>query len=602
MSENILISLGLIVLLGFTAQWLSWKIKIPSILLLLIFGIIAGPVLGFINPDEMFGEVLIPFISFSVAIILFQGGLTLKLSEFKKIGRVVTLLISVGVIVTWLTATMAAHWLFGLNIEIAILLGAVLTVTGPTVIGPLLRNIRPRHNVGNILKWEGILIDPIGALLAILVFEVILIGKVDNAAPLILLNMLKTILMTTLIGGGFALLLTLLIKKYWIPDYLQEVAALAFVVAAFLISNYFQEESGLLATTIMGIVLANQKYVAIKNIKDFKANLTILMIPVLFILLSARLSVSDIQLMNYKGAIFLIVLILIGRPLSVFLSTIKSDLGLKDKLFISWMAPRGIVAAAVSSVFALKLAEIEIAQVEYLVPLTFTVIIGTVLIYGITSPMAAKSLKISQSNPQGVIIAGAQEWALQIATILQENNFSVLILDTNRFNTNKAKMKGLNAYNESIISDKVIDKINLEGVGKLLALTSNDEVNSMGVLHFSEIFEKENLYQLSPATKEDEREFSPQHLRGRFLFGKNITYEHITKRTREGAAIKSTNITDKFSYEDFRKKHGESTIPLFLITGNRKLVPLTSEDKIMPEKGSILIALISAGEETSASS
>ena len=598
MSENILISLGLIVLLGFSAQWISWKIKIPSILLLLIFGIIAGPVLDFINPDEMLGEVLIPFISFSVAIILFQGGLTLKLSEFKKIGRVVTLLISAGVIITWLTATMAAHWLFGLNIEIAILLGAVLTVTGPTVIGPLLRNIRPRHNVGNILKWEGILIDPIGALLAILVFEVILIGNVDNAAPLILLNMLKTILMTTLIGGGFALLLTLLIKKYWIPDYLQEVAALAFVVAAFLISNYFQEESGLLATTIMGIVLANQQYVAIKNIKDFKANLTILMIPVLFILLSARLSVSDIQLMNYKGAIFLIVLILIGRPLSVFVSTIKSDLSLKDKLFISWMAPRGIVAAAVSSVFALKLAEIEIAQVEYLVPLTFTIIIGTVLIYGITSPMAAKTLKISQSNPQGVIIAGAQEWALQIATILQENKFSVLILDTNRFNTNKAKMKGLNAYNESIISDKVIDKINLEGVGKLLALTSNDEVNSMGVLHFSEIFEKENLYQLAPATKEDEREFSPQHLRGRFLFGKNITYEHITKRTREGAAIKSTNITDKFSFEDFRKKHGESTIPLFLITGNRKLVPFTSEDKIMPEKGSILIALISTGEQS----
>ena len=592
MSENILISLGLIVLLGFTAQWLSWKMKIPSILLLLILGIIAGPVLGIVNPDKMLGDILMPFISFSVAIILFQGGLTLKLSEFKKIGSVVSLLISLGLIITWLTATMAAHWLFGLNIEIAILLGAVLTVTGPTVIGPLLRNIRPRHNVGNILKWEGILIDPIGALLAILVFEVILIGNVDNAAPLILLNMLKTILMTTLIGGGFALLLTLLIKKYWIPDYLQEVAALAFVVAAFLISNYFQEESGLLAATIMGIVLANQNYVAIKNIKDFKANLTVLMIPVLFILLSARLSVSDLQLMNYKGAIFLAVLILVGRPLSVFISTIRSDLSLKGKLFISWMAPRGIVAAAVSSVFALKLEEIEIAQAEYLVPLTFMVIIGTVLIYGITSPMAARLLKISQSNPQGVIIAGAQEWALQIATILHENNFSVLILDTNRFNTRQAKMKGLNAYNESIISDKVIDKIELEGVGKLLALTSNDEVNSMGVLHFSEIFEKENLYQLQPATKEDEREYSPQHLRGRFLFGKNITYDHITKRTREGAAIKSTNITEKFTFEDFKKKHGESAIPLFLITSARKLIPFTSVDKIIPEKGSIIIALI----------
>jgi NhaP-type Na+/H+ or K+/H+ antiporter len=595
MSENILISLGLIVLLGFSAQWFSWRMKIPSILLLLIFGILAGPVFRLIDPDKMLGDVLMPFISFSVAIILFQGGLTLKLSEFKKIGRVLGLLISVGVIITWLTATMAAHWLFGLNIEIAILLGAVLTVTGPTVIGPLLRNIRPRNNVGNILKWEGILIDPIGALLAILVFEVILIGNADNAVPLILLNMLKTILMTTLIGGGFALLLTMLIKKYWIPDYLQEVAALAFVVAALLISNYFQEESGLLASTIMGIVLANQKYVAIKNIKDFKANLAILMIPVLFILLSARLSAEGIQLINYKGAIFLAVLILIGRPLSVFISTIRSDLSIKDKLFISWMAPRGIVAAAVSSVFALKLAEIEIDQVEYLVPLTFTVIIGTVLIYGISSPIAAKALKISQSNPQGVIIAGAQEWALQIATILREHNFNVLILDTNRFNTNKASMKGLNAYNESIISDKVIDKINLEGLGKLLALTSNDEVNSMGVLHFSEIFEKENLYQLPPATKEDDREFSPQHLRGRFLFGKNINYEHISKRIRDGAVIKSTKITEKFSMEDFRKTHGESSIPLFLITANRKLVPFTSEERIIPEKGSIIIALISSG-------
>ncbi|MDT8400677.1 MAG: cation:proton antiporter [Bacteroidales bacterium] len=596
MSENILLSLGLIVLLGFSAQWISWKIKIPSILLLLIFGITAGPVLGLINPDEMFGEVLIPFISFSVAIILFQGGLTLKLSEFRKIGRVVSLLISIGVIITWITATMAAHWLFGLNIEIAILLGAVLTVTGPTVIGPLLRNIRPRQNVSNILKWEGILIDPIGALLAILVFEVILIGKVDNAAPLILLNMLKTILMTTIIGGGFALLLTLIMKKYWVPDYLQEIAALSFVVAAFLISNHFQEESGLLATTIMGIVLANQRRVSIKNIKDFKANLTILMIPVLFILLSARLSLGDIKLMSYMGGIFLLVLIFIGRPLSVFISTVKSNLSLKDKLFISWMAPRGIVAAAVSSVFALKLSEIEIAQVEYLVPLTFTVIIGTVLIYGISSPLAARLLNISQSNPQGVIIAGAQDWALQIASVLREHDFRVVILDTNRYNTNKANMNGLNAYNDSIISDKVIDKINLEGVGKLLALTSNDEVNSMGVLHFSEIFDKENLYQLQPSTKEDEREFSPQHLRGRFLFGKNITYGYITKRIREGASIKSTKLTDKFSFEDFKKKHGESTVPLFLITANRRLVPFTSEGKIIPEKGNIIIALISNSE------
>ena len=596
MAENILVSLGLIVFLGFTAQWISWKIKVPSILLFLILGIIAGPVLGYIDPDEMFGEILIPFISLSVAIILFEGGLTLKLSEFKNIGRVLSLLLSMGILITWLTAVMAAHWLFGLSIEIAILLGAVLTVTGPTVIGPLLRSIRPKQNVGNILKWEGILIDPIGALLAILVFEAILIGQVENAASRILLDILKTILMTTLIGGGFAALLTLLIRKYWIPGFLHEVAALSFVVAAFLISNHFQEESGLLACTIMGIVLANQKYVPVKNIKDFKENLTILMIPVLFILLSARMSLSDIRLLDYRVLIFILVLVIMGRPLSVFISSIRSNLSLKDKLFVSWMAPRGIVAAAVSSVFALKLAEVDVAQSEYLVPITFMVIIGTVLIYGITSPMAARLLNVSQSDPQGVIIAGAQEWARQIGLILKEHGFSVVILDTNRYNINKANMDGLNSYKESIISEKVVDKISLEGVGKLLALTSNDEVNSMGVLHFSEIFDKEDLYQLPPKTSVDEREFSPQHLRGRFLFGKKINYDYITKRMRDGAGIKSTKLTDKFSFEDFKKKHGEASVPLFLITANKKLIPFTSEDNITPEKGNTIIALISNNE------
>lgn len=593
MTDDILISLGLIVFLGFAAQWLSWKIRIPSILLFLILGIIAGPVLGYVNPDKMFGELLIPFISLSVAIILFEGGLTLKLSEFKNISRVLSLLLSVGVLITWLTAVLAAHWLFGLKTEIAILLGAVLTVTGPTVIGPLLLSIRPKQKVGNVLKWEGILIDPIGALLAILVFEVILIGQVENAVSRILLEILKTIIMTTLIGGGFAALLTLLIRKYWIPGFLQEVAALSFVVAAFLISNHFQEESGLLASTIMGIVLANQKYVTVKAIKDFKENLTVLMIPVLFILLSARLSLGDIGLMNYKVVIFILVLVLIARPLSVFISSIRSNLKLRDKLFISWMAPRGIVAAAVSSVFALKLADINVEQSEYLVPITFMVIIGTVLIYGITSPIAGKLLKVSQSNPQGVIIAGAQEWVLQIGSILKEHGFSVVILDTNRDNINKANMAGLNAYNESIIAEKVIERINLEGVGKLLALTSNDEVNSMGVLNFSEIFDKENLYQLQPVTKEDEREFSPQYLRGRFLFGKDITCNYITKRVSEGASIKSTKLTDKFSFEDFKKKHGQASIPLFLISNNRKLTPFTSEGNISPEKDNVIVALIS---------
>lgn len=591
MTEYVLISLGVVVLLGFTAQWISWAVKMPSILFLLLFGILAGPVLGYLNPDRLLGDVLMPFVSISVAVILFEGGLTLKIQEFKEIGKVVTLLISVGVLITWIITAAAAHFVFKINTEVAVLLGAVLTVTGPTVIVPLLRNIRPAHTIGNILKWEGILIDPIGALLAILVFEAILIGEVQGAMSAVLLSLLKTILFGTVTGGVFAMMLTFVLKKYWVPDYLQEAAALTFVVAVFLISNYFQEESGLLASTIMGIVLTNQKYVPVKNIKDFKENLTILMIPILFILLSARLSADDIGLIGYEGILFLVILFFLVRPLSVFVSTINSRLNLKEKLFISWMAPRGIVAAAVSSVFALKLMEINLPQIEYLVPVTFLVIIGTVIIYSLTSPQIAKLLGLSQSNPQGVVIAGAQDWALQLVLLLQEKGFKVIILDTDRYNVNKAKMLGLTAFNESIISEKVIDKINLEGVGKIFAMTSNDEANSLGILHFSEIFEQENLFQLHPDTGKDEQDFSPLYLRGRYLFDKGINYTVITQRFYEGATIKSTNLTEKFGYDDFKKKYGQSDIPLLVIDQNERIIPFTGDENILVQ-GSTLIALV----------
>ena len=593
-SEHILISLGVIVLLGFGAQWISWRLRIPSILLLLLFGILAGPVLGWLDPDKLLGDVLIPFVSISVAVILFEGGLTLKIDEFKKIGKVVSLLISLGVLITWAVAALASHWIFGLNLQVSVLLGAVLTVTGPTVIGPILRNIRPKQEVGSILKWEGILVDPIGALLAILVFEVILVTGIQQAAAVVVLSVLRTIILGAITGGAFALLLTWLIRKYLIPDLLQEFATLSFVVAVFLISNQIQEESGLFSVTVMGIVMANQKFVPVKKIKDFKENLTVLMIPVLFILLSARLTRSDIELMSYSGIIFLLILVFIGRPLSVFVSTIQSRLTFREKLFVSAVAPRGIVAAAVSSVFALKLADGGVPQIEYLVPVTFMVIIGTVLLYGFSSAPLARVLKVSQSDPRGVIIAGAHSWALEIAAVLHEKDFRVVVVDTNRYHVNQAKMMGLQAYQESIISEKAIDRLNLDGVGKLLALTSNDEVNAMGVLRFSEIFDNENLYQLRPDIKEDEREFSPQHLRGRFLFGKEVTFTNLSRKFSEGAVVKSTRLTAEFSYEDFMARYGESMIPLFLIDQGGQLLPFTSRDEIVPRQGNTIIALVDA--------
>lgn len=599
MAEHVLIGMGLIIALGFGAQWISWRVKVPSILFLLLSGIVAGPVLGYLNPNELFGDVLIPFVSISVAIILFEGGLTLKISEFTKIGRVVSLLISLGVIVTWIVTAASAHWLLGLNANVSVLLGAVLSVTGPTVIGPMLRNIKPQKRVGNVLKWEGILIDPIGALLTILVFEVIIIGEAQQALMAVLLNVGRTILAGLVIGGSFAYLLAFIIKKFWIPDYLQGTASLTFVVVGFLVSNHFQAESGLLAATIMGIVLSNQKYAPTKKIREFKENLTLFIIPVLFILLSARLELLNIKaFLSVSGVFFLLVLIFIGRPLSVFASTFRSGLNMNEKLFISWMAPRGIVAASVSSVFALRLAESDLPQAEALVPVTFLVIIGTVIIYGFTAPLLARWLKVSQSDPQGVLIAGGQQWALDIASILQEKGFSVVVVDTNRQNITKAKMMGLTAINESIISERTIDQLNLEGIGKLLALTSNDEVNSLSVLQFADLFDNSNLYQLVPNTNKDELEFSPLHLRGRYLFGKGVNYGHLTNRMMNGAVIKGTTLSEEFTWDDFKRKYGQEPTLLFVIInrGNR-LIPVTMTDKITPQNGNTIIAMVDESKE-----
>jgi hypothetical protein len=244
-------------------------------------------------------------------------------------------------------------------------------------------------------------------------------------------------------------------------------------------------------------------------------------------------------------------------------------------------------------VFALRLLETNLPQIELLVPATFFVIIGTVILYGFTSPVVARRLKISLADPQGVLIAGGQDWALDIAAILQEKGFTVVVVDTNRQNISKARMRGLTAINESIISDRTYEQLNLEGIGKLLALTSNDEVNSLSVLQFSEEFEKINLYQLVPNTNKDELEFSPMHLRGRFLFGKGVNYNFITNKAMNGAVVKSTTLRSEFTFEDFKKEYGEDFTLLFVIInkGNR-LIPVTADDKVTPQTGNTIIALV----------
>ncbi len=601
MSEDVLIGLASIVLLGVSAQWLAWRLKMPSILFLLTFGFVAGPVTGFLHPDELLGNLLQPLVSVSVAIILFEGGLSLHLKELREIGQVVRNLITIGALISWALIAAAAYLLLKLNLNISILLGAVLVVTGPTVTGPLLRHVRPVGRVGNIIKWEGITIDPVGALLAVLVFEAILAGEFQKASLVVLFGILKTIVAGVVVGVSAAALLVVVLKRYWVPDFLQEIVTLMLVITAFVLSNHFQGESGLFAVTLMGIALANQKSVTVKHIVEFKENLRVLFISSLFILLSARLHLNDLNYINLQSLAFLAILMFVIRPISVMVSSLGAKLSWKEQAFISWMAPRGIVAAAISSIFALRLAEVGRPQTEYLVPLTFMVIIGTVAIYGLTALPLARWLGLAQSHPQGLLIVGAHPWARALAKAVQNEGVKVLLVDSNPFNAYSARMEHLPCINANIFAEHLFDKLDLDGIGRLFALTSNDEANSLAALHFRELFGSAEVYQLAPADPNPESdETSTHHLRGRYLFGKDLNHRKLTELFASGAAIKTTKLTKEFDYEDFQNHYNGQATPLLLIEENWNLQVNAANESLTPRPGQSIIALIPAEYGTAA--
>jgi NhaP-type Na+/H+ or K+/H+ antiporter len=499
--------------------------------------------------------------------------------------------------VTWTISTVAAHILVGLDLALAALLGAILVVTGPTVIGPLLRHVRPVGQVGPILRWEGIVIDPVGAVLAVLVFEALLAGELRQATALVILGVAKTIV----VGGGLGLLgagsLVLLLKRYWVPDFLQNPISLMLVVSTFAAANLLQAESGLLAVTVMGITLANQKSVSVRHIIEFKENLRVLLISGLFILLAARLQVSDLTQLGAGTLAFLGVLICIARPIAVALSTMSSDLKWQERLFLAWMAPRGIVAAAVSSIFTLRLAEAGYAQAERLVPLTFLVIIGTVALYGLTAAPVAHWLQGAKPHPQGVLFVGAHAWARTIASTLQKAGCRVLLVDTNWANISAARMAGLPTYYGSILSEDALEEIPFDGLGRLVAWTPNDEVNALAALHCAEIFGRAEVYQLSP--KGDGNNHTgpvPLHLRGRLLFGAEMTYTALTERFAAGAVLRKTTLTKEFDYNAFQARYGAAALPLFVIDSTGNLTICTAETRPAPRLGQTLISLVEAEE------
>ena len=347
--------------LGIFAQWLAWRLRLPSILVLLTIGFLVGFVCGddpsvpgtTISDEIITPRLLFPLVSLAVGVIMFEGGLTLRFRELSEAGGPILRLVTIGALLTWALSAAAAYGLVGMDPYVAALSGAILVVTGPTVIAPLLRHVRPHRRIGAILKWEGIVIDPIGAILAVLVFDALFVE--DSSAAFWLL--LKIIVIGLVFGLTTAYALVWLMRSYWIPDFLHNPVFLAAALAVFALSNELVPEAGLLTVTIMGVALANQKQIPVRHVLEFKENLRVLLIACLFIVLAARIRWEDLVNLGWGGVAFVAVLIVIVRPISVLIATVRSELSWQERTFLACLAPRGIVAAAVSSVFALEVAK-----------------------------------------------------------------------------------------------------------------------------------------------------------------------------------------------------------------------------------------------------
>lgn len=572
-----MLELAGIIILGIIAQWAAWRLKLPAILPLILIGLFVGPFSTLLSEDGskwiepiwngtkgLFpGEGLYYFVSLAISIILFEGGLTLKRAEIKNIGPVITKLITVGSAVTFFLAGGAAYFIFGLSLKLSFLFSALIIVTGPTVISPILRNIPLKKDVSSVLKWEGILIDPIGALVAVLVFEFISVGEGQAYTKTALIEFGKILLFGTTFGFTFAHGLAFAIRKNFIPHYLLNVVSLSVVLLVFVESDLFAHESGLLAVVVMGMVLGNMNLPNLKELLYFKESLSVLLISILFILLAANINIEDLELLyRWETLALFLVVVFVVRPLGVMLSTQGSDLKMNERIFISWVGPRGIVAAGIASLFGSKLLLKGEPGAEYITPLVFMIVLGTVLLNATTARLFAKAIGVFLTKSEGILIIGASEVSRLIATYLQKNGRHVVLVDNNSNNIKEAQDLDLTAIEGNVYADDLIADVELNDIGYLMALTGNSDINNFVLERFKKQFGENGSFRLITRKEIEEGDAIPKE----GLFSTTDDFIDLTEVARKYPAIQEVPINSEEEYHTVAEvlMNDKDMIPLFV--------------------------------------
>ncbi|MCB0705805.1 MAG: sodium:proton antiporter [Saprospiraceae bacterium] len=603
-----MLELAGIIILGIFAQWVAWRVKVPAILPLILIGLAVGPLWSLWSEggDKLIapmysqaeekglfpGQSLFYFVSLSIGLILFEGGLTLKRKELRGVAPAIVKLITIGTLVTFFGAGLAVHFVMDFSWSISFLFSALIIVTGPTVIAPILQNVPLNRNVSTVLKWEGILIDPVGALAAVLMYEFIVSGEGGfEFSSHAIVTFGQIILIGLALGSLAALFLRYLIKRDLIPPFLLNVFSLALVLGVFVLSDLLAHESGLLSVVVMGMVLGNLDVPRINEILSFKESISVLLISILFILLAANIDIKDLMLLlDWRCLGLFLIVILVLRPIGVFLSTIGSDLKTKEKLFISWVGPRGIVAAGVASLFGIRLLG-ELDDAEYITPLVFMIVLGTVLLNATTAKLIAKLLGVIQDSSNGILIVGVNTASKMIGKYLMDNGRHVVLIDSNATNVKSATDEGLEAFAANVFNDSLTDRLELVDVGYLLAMTSNSEVNNYALRKLRPIFGEKGAFRL---ITQAEMKIDKAALPGEGLFSYTDDFLNISEVARDYPYIIEQEIADKDQLERLISQMSNivRSIPLFLKfpDGFIDVIPLDLANLELPE-GSKLIYL-----------
>ncbi|HLV10815.1 MAG TPA: sodium:proton antiporter [Trueperaceae bacterium] len=584
------LAVAAIIALGVAAQWLAWRWRVPAILPLLAAGFLVGPVLGVLRPSELFpAEIFFPLVSLAVGLILFEGGLTLRFAEIRETRRVVLNLVTWGGLVTWLGAAVAAHLVAGVDMHLALLFGALVMVTGPTVIGPLLRIVRPVSNVASVLKWEGIVIDAVGALVAVLVYESLLLSRAGEPLGNVVLLLLRFLLVGAVTGAAGGAALAWLLKRRAVPDFLINVVALAALFATFTVADVLSSEAGLLAAVVMGIIVANAGVPNLGALLTFKEDLTVLFVSMLFIVLAANVSQEAVlAALSWETLAVVAIVVLLLRPLDVLLSSLGSKLTWQERAFIAWVGPRGIVAASVTSLLATRLLDEGIAGAEALVPLVFAVIVVSVLLASLTAKPLGVRLGVADPDPQGFLLLGAHPVARHIAKHLADRGLAVLLADTNPANVAAARAEGLPAYHGSLLADGMDDQARLAGIGRLIALTSNEEANALTAVRFRREFGKDNVFQLTPKEHEPSVNRLGGEHRGLWLSQGGLSYDRLQRLYGSGAELVEVPLSDEHTLADFVRTHGDGAVPLFIVQDGQVRVVSEATDPERESAGTLL--------------